>query len=132
MSAHDDDASARCPKCGETFDVHELVSPKCDGEPLPLVLEPRHEVTKPYRPSNGEEGLMFQEAWCDRCMRDRAFRESDGNAEGCSILSSSMLYETDDPKYPKEWVWEPAALQRDGGLTIGPSGARCTAFEEDK
>lgn len=82
---------------------------------------------KPYRPSNGTEGMMFQEEWCERCERDRAFR-ADQNNDGCSILSATMVYMADDPKYPKEWVYEPEAMKRDGCLTIGEGGARCTAF----
>jgi len=70
---------------------------------------------KPYRPSNGSEGEMFQAQWCYRCERDRAYQDwmagkikTHGNAfeepEGCKILSASMLYEVDDEDYPPEWV----------------------------
>jgi hypothetical protein len=90
------------------------------------------EMSKPYRPSNGTEGLMFQEQWCWRCVRDQAAR--DGRPEdGCSILADTMFYEKTDPRYPKEWVWDAEQLKRDGSLQIGgEGGARCTAFEAER
>ena len=87
---------------------------------------------KPYRPSNGTEGMMFQEAWCNRCERDRGFREKSRDFEGCSILADAMVYMSDDSQYPKEWVYDPEAMKRDGYLTIGEGGARCTAFVPEK
>ena len=75
---------------------------------------------------------MFQEHWCNRCKRDRAFRVSVGYAEGCSILSDTMAYASDDPKYPKEWVWNPEELRRTGALGFNAeTGARCMAFEPE-
>jgi len=89
-------------------------------------------MSEPYRPSNGSEGLMFQEQWCNRCRRDRAFRESSAGEDGCPILADTMFYMVDDPNYPKEWVWNPEELKRTGVLTFGSDdGPRCTAFEED-
>lgn len=32
MTAYEDDADALCRTCGATYDVHELLSPWCDGE----------------------------------------------------------------------------------------------------
>ena len=32
MSAYEDDASAVCPKCRVTFDVHEVLSPECSED----------------------------------------------------------------------------------------------------
>jgi hypothetical protein len=44
-----------------------------------------------------------------------------------------MAYMADDPRYPKEWVYDPEKMLREGVLTIGgeDGGARCTAFEEE-
>jgi hypothetical protein len=72
-----------------------------------------------YRPSNGSEGDGFYAEWCGRCERDRAFREADGDAAGCLILSMTLALETDHPDYPREWVEHP---------TEGP---KCTAFVEE-
>ena len=70
----------------------------------------------PYRPSNGSEGADFMANWCDRCERDRAFREDDGDS--CEIAAATMIYASTHPKYPTEWRED------------GPEGPRCTAFEE--
>lgn len=71
-------------------------------------------VPIPYRPSCGSEGADFMSRWCDRCERDRAFREDDGDS--CPIAAATMIYERRDPAYPPEWRED------------GPQGPRCTAF----
>lgn len=48
---------------------------------------------KPYRPANGTEGDFFHEWFCDRCRYEST----------CALLLASMLYQIDDPEYPKEW-----------------------------
>lgn len=69
--------------------------------------------TERYQPSNGTEGMIFYERWCDRCHRERHGRE-------CSIYTRTMAYDLGDKKYPREWVKD-----------IGeyPGNPRCTAFE---
>ena len=54
---------------------------------------------RPYRPSNGTEGMGFYENWCARCVKDRPDAE-DG---GCRILCRSMMFQLGDPEYPEEW-----------------------------
>ncbi len=76
-------------------------------------------MSKPYRPSNGCEGLDFQKEFCFRCEKDRLYRETDDGEKGCRILSDTYLYEVDDPDYPKEWVED-------------ERGPRCTAFEPER
>lgn len=71
------------------------------------------DATKPYRPSNGTEGEIFQSAWCQKCSRDNY--DPDTGEGGCYILIFSMAYGIDHPDYPKEWVQDEA-------------GPRCTAF----
>ena len=78
-------------------------------------------MSEPYRPSNGTEGMDFQDFYCDQCERDRAFRETDYEGDpalGCQILADTFAYDITDPKYPKEWITD----------EIGP---RCTAFTTD-
>jgi hypothetical protein len=48
-----------------------------------------------YRPSNGTEGMIFMDEHCDKCFHDRN--------EDCEIIVASMLYDTNEPEYPKEW-----------------------------
>jgi hypothetical protein len=63
---------------------------------------------KPCRPSNGTEGLMFEERWCDHCSRGAR----------CSIPGRSKTFELGDRHYPKE-------------LVFGADGwGSCTAFTE--
>lgn len=75
-----------------------------------------HEPGSPYRPSNGTEGMIFEEKFCNRCklQADDTLAEDRGY---CEILTNSMLYEIGDPEYPKEWVYN------DEGW------GRCTAFQ---
>ena len=64
---------------------------------------------QPYRPSNSSEGDAFQARWCEGCERDAAYRRREvvggWEAEGCKILSSTMLLDVDDEEYPPEWVY---------------------------
>lgn len=63
---------------------------------------------------------MFMEAWCAKCIRDKAHRESDGAEGGCRIIVYTMALPVDDPDYPKAWVYD-----AEGAPT-------CTEFLEDK
>jgi hypothetical protein len=65
---------------------------------------------KKYRPSNGTEGIGFQEGFCFRCKKDK-------NSD-CDILSRSYLYDIDDEDYPDEWTYK-------DGKPI------CTAFKDE-
>lgn len=76
-------------------------------------------MLKPYRPSNGTEGVDFMERWCFRCKRDAAF-QADHDAEGCPILSDSFIKEV------PEWVYDPETYFKTGE---GEGAPRCTAFE---
>jgi hypothetical protein len=69
-----------------------------------------------YRPSNGTEGQMFEERWCRRCV----FDDVDGD-NTCDRVMRAMLYEKDEPQYPKEW--------RIAWLLVGFK-TWCTAFKE--
>ena len=80
--------------------------------------------TKPYRPSNGIEGMEFEARFCDRCKRDAKYRRTQDGADGCPILAAVFCCEIDDPKYPKEWV------QNKYGDPYGRT-SRCTAFRHN-
>jgi len=60
-----------------------------------------------YRPSNGTEGVLFEERFCDHCTRMSA---------ECDIYSDALLYDLGHRHYPKEWIYD-----KDGRPT-------CTAF----
>ena len=69
--------------------------------------------TRAYRPSNGTEGMLFDDRWCSRCVLD-----SDDN---CEILACTLLYDIGDPQYPAEWIEDDVPYPQD-------SNPRCTAF----
>jgi hypothetical protein len=48
-----------------------------------------------FRPSNGTEGEIFREYFCNRCEHDRN--------EDCDILLRTMCFNTEAPEYPIEW-----------------------------
>lgn len=67
---------------------------------------------KPFRPSNSEEGFLFQSYFCDRCIHDNYPDEP-----LCEIIGDSMAYKVEDEKYPKEWIHD------------GNGSPLCTKFE---
>lgn len=67
---------------------------------------------KPYRPSNGTEGIIFEAYFCEQCKK-----YDDG---GCEKLFNAVLYEIGEPEYPPEWRFDSEGVPT------------CTAFEELK
>ena len=68
------------------------------------MIEPREK----YRPSNGTEGDGFHENFCFRCLHERWIhrQKEDRDEDKCEIMSRSLLYQVDDPKYPSEWTYD--------------------------
>lgn len=75
-------------------------------------------MSEPYRPSNGSEGMDFDDRWCSHCTRDAAFREDPDGADGCPIYAKTFALDISHPDYPKEWIED-------------ENGPRCTAFTTD-
>lgn len=73
-------------------------------------------MTRPYRPSNGTEGEIFQQQWCANCRHGRL-----GEAGPCDILLQSMTFDLGEPQYPAELVQDDAPFPN--------SNPRCTAFD---
>ena len=69
-----------------------------------------------YRPSNGSEGMIFEERFCDHCMNN----DPDN---GCDILMRAFWYQIEAPEYPTEWI-------TDADDPAGIQNPRCTAFKE--
>jgi hypothetical protein len=65
-------------------------------------------VPKPYRPANGTEGEFFMERFCYRCQHDAKYQRTNEPQDGCQILAATLAYNTDEAKYPKEWVYDKA------------------------
>lgn len=83
-----------------------------------LAEELKPDAGRKWRPSNGTEGELFIERFCQHCIHDADHRDDTGS--GCEILIRTWAYDIDDPKYPAQW-------------RIGPDGQpTCTAFEEEK
>lgn len=58
---------------------------------------------KPFRPSSGTEGDVFQSLYCNRCAKD--WISAPGSvANYCGLVADSMRFEVDDPQYPAAWV----------------------------
>ena len=72
---------------------------------------------EPYRPSNGSEGDDFCARFCDRCEKDREWREK--GMRPCPILGATLNLAIGEPGYPPEWIYG-----ADGKPT-------CTAFEKE-
>jgi len=80
-------------------------------------------VTRPYRPSNGSEGMAFRAKFCDKCVKD-----DPDNEVYCPILCMAMGYAIYDSNYPKEWVMD----DWDGKTPFPLHSCKCTAFQERK
>jgi hypothetical protein len=87
--------------------------------------------TRPYRPANGTEGMIFDDAWCSRCQHDAAWREDNESGKPCEILNRTLIFDSDQPEYPTEWV-EDDVPYKAGFATVQDwfdhTNPRCTAF----
>lgn len=55
-----------------------------------------------FQPSNGTEGMVFCDSFCDQCIHQNPNPESNKH---CDILMMTMCYDPRDKEYPKEWVY---------------------------
>ena len=85
-----------------------------------MTTTPPHsgDTAEPYRPSNGSEGMEFEHRFCNRCERERLWREDDFENDACGIHTWATAVSVDHPRYPTEWVQD-------------ERGPRCTAFVEE-
>lgn len=60
---------------------------------------------KIFMPSNGTEGMVFCDAFCDRCIHEKFSHTQNHNDAKCDIYNRSIIYwyEPENPEYPKEW-----------------------------
>lgn len=61
-----------------------------------------------YCPSNGTEGEWFISKFCANCIHERWLHDPENcdDSGKCEILSNSMLYNYNEPGYPKEWIYD--------------------------
>jgi hypothetical protein len=56
-----------------------------------------------YQPSNGTEGMMFMEQFCDHCLN----QHPDPNSpKQCMIICRTMCFSPKDKEYPEEWTYD--------------------------
>ena len=58
---------------------------------------------KPYQPSNGTEGMMFCEEYCDQCINQHPDPHKEPQ---CMILCHTMVYDPGEKEYPSEWIYD--------------------------
>lgn len=56
-----------------------------------------------YRPSNGTEGMIFSDHFCDKCLNQHP--DPDCKPQ-CMILMRAFMYELKDKEYPEEWQYD--------------------------
>ena len=56
-----------------------------------------------YRPSNGTEGMVFQENFCDHCIHENP--DPNGKKK-CDIVTAAMCFYPTDKEYPNEWRYD--------------------------
>lgn len=72
-----------------------------DLYPPGLAVRLARRAGQKWRPSNGEEGALFMDAWCGTCANDLG-TDKDGGL-GCAISTATFWHSLDDPDYPREW-----------------------------
>ena len=60
-----------------------------------------------YQPSNGSEGMAFQDKFCDRCIHEKWNHTQQDGDRKCDILNRTMIHDVKDPEYPEEWIEDP-------------------------
>lgn len=58
-----------------------------------------------FQPSNGTEGMIFTEAFCERCIHEKFVHTGEYGDLQCEIFSNTMLYNVNDKEYPQEWQY---------------------------
>lgn len=76
-------------------------------------------MAKSYCPSNGSEGIAFEDGFCNRCRSEASFRKTQ-HGGGCKIHLMALAFGTGDPQYPAEWIYD------------DNDNPTCTAFVDEK
>jgi len=59
---------------------------------------------KSFRPSNGTEGCIFHEYFCEQCIHEKfCHTQKDGDLQ-CQIMDNAILFDEGDEEYPSVWV----------------------------
>lgn len=60
------------------------------------------EQGEPYRPSNGTEGMMFEDEFCAHCIHQSQNPDIEKN---CEISMRACCFDLKDEQYPREWQY---------------------------
>lgn len=59
-----------------------------------------------FRPSNGTEGMIFEEHFCHCCIHEKWVHTQDDADMKCEIYSNMILFEIKEDGYPVELVFD--------------------------
>lgn len=63
-----------------------------------------------YQPSNGTDGMVFCEKFCNQCAHEKFTHTQNFDDKQCELFSNSLIYDVSDEEYPKEWIYDNAGL----------------------
>lgn len=58
---------------------------------------------KPFRPSNGTEGMIFEEHFCSQCIHQNP---DPTKGKNCDTACAAFCFDLKDKDYPKEWIYD--------------------------
>src|SRR5688572_4268249 len=61
------------------------------------------EAGKSFRPSNGTEGMIFDEHFCSQCIHQSP---DPTRGKSCEVFCAAFCLNENDPGYPNEWVYD--------------------------
>jgi hypothetical protein len=61
---------------------------------------------KSYRPSNGTEGMIFEDNYCSQCIHEKWMHTQKDGDKQCDIYNRVQLFDFTDKEYPKEWIYD--------------------------
>jgi len=61
---------------------------------------------KKYQPSNGTEGMIFCENFCNQCIHGKYEHTGDIEDKPCEILTATYFMDIKDKEYPIEWQYD--------------------------
>lgn len=61
---------------------------------------------KSFRPSNGTEGMVFEEHFCSNCIHEKFIHTQNHKDKQCPVYSGMILFEVNEEDYPPELVFD--------------------------
>lgn len=73
------------------------------GSECKRVCNGKCSAEKLYRPSNGTEGMIFEEHYCSQCIHDNP---DPNHPKKCELIVRAMCFYETEPEYPLEWTYD--------------------------